>query len=135
MILFLLNYIFFSFECPVNVYNFYILFSIKDISDKFGILKAVTSLNLLRFRLSLRSVFHPYYTLKAFQSLILLCYKLRETKLGSADTKINFQAYNELHQQENCLTNRYAIDIWIIWIWRIERQGFYSWINIKLRLN
>ncbi len=89
MILFLLSYNFLSFGWPVKVYNFYILFSIREISVKFGILKAVTSTSLLKLRLSLRSVFHPYSMLKAFQSLMLLCYKFRVTKLGSADTKIN----------------------------------------------
>jgi len=73
----------------VKVYNFYILFSISEIYVKFGILKAVTSISLLKFRLSLRSVFHPSSTLKAFQSLMLLCYKFRVTRLGSADTKMN----------------------------------------------
>jgi len=42
VILFLLSSSFLSFGWPVNVYNFSILFYIKESSFKFGILKAVT---------------------------------------------------------------------------------------------
>jgi hypothetical protein len=50
-------------------------------------LKAVSSVNLFKLRLSFRSVFQPYSTLNAFQSFILFLSTLRDTKFGRADTK------------------------------------------------
>lgn len=94
----------------MNVYSFYILFSTKERSVRLGILKDVTSVSLLKLRLSLRSVFHPYYMLNVFQSLMLLCSKFRDTRLGSADTDISQKNYNGSRRQASYLIDRCAQD-------------------------
>lgn len=89
MILFFLSSSFFNFGWPVKASSFYILFSTKERSVRFGMLMAANSVSLFELRLSFLRVFHPYSTLKAFQSLTAFFYRLSDTRFGSADTTMS----------------------------------------------
>ena len=52
-------------------------------------LMAANSVSLFELRLSFLRVFHPYSTLKAFQSLTAFFYRLSDTRFGSADTRMS----------------------------------------------